>query len=71
MSKVKKTDGKTYTIAVQNIVKMLTIKAKKQGERLQNIWTPFGLEIAKQFQAYYDGGKNDDTTIVAGIITNV
>jgi hypothetical protein len=71
MSKVKKTDGSTYTQAAQNIVKMLTIQAKKLGERVENVWTPFGLEVAMKFQAYYSGGKNDDTTVVVAIVTNV
>lgn len=71
MSKVKSNDGNSYTQAAQNIVKMLTIQAKKLGERFENVWTPFGLEIALKFQAYYSGGKNDDTTVIAAIITNV
>lgn len=71
MGKTKKTDGNSYTKAARNIVKMLSIQAKKLGERLENIWTPFGMAIAMKFQAYYAGGKNDDTTVVVGIITNV
>lgn len=71
ISKTKPTDGSTYTQAARNIVKMLTINAKKLGEKFENVWTPFGLEVAMKFQAYYPGGKNDDTTVVVAIITNV
>lgn len=71
MSNVKSTDSNTYTLAARNIVKMLTLQAKKLGEHTENVWTPFGLEIAMQFHAYFPGGKNDDTTVVVGIIANV
>lgn len=71
MEKVQNTNSSTYTIAAMNIARKLTVLAKKLGERTQDVWTPFGYEIAMHMQMYYSGGKNDDTTVVAAIIANV
>lgn len=59
-----------YTQAARNIVKSLTVEAKKLGEAIQNVWTPFGFSVALNFGVPFYGGKNDDTTLIIGIVTD-
>lgn len=62
-------DKKNYLESAKEISKKLTLKAKKAGETLKGIWTPFSDEVWSFYELFYDQGKNDDTTIIVGIIS--
>lgn len=62
-------DKKNYLESAKEIAKKLTLKAKKAGETLKGIWTPFSDEVWSFYELFYDQGKNDDTTIIVGIIS--
>lgn len=67
---VDRVNKKGYSQVARNIVKILTAEAKKIGETIGNIWTPFSLDVAREFGVLYLSGKNDDTTVMVAIITD-
>lgn len=58
-----------YSRVARSIAKILSARAKMNGETEGHIKTPFSKEVEKQFQEPYFGGKNDDTTIMVTIIS--
>lgn len=59
-----------YTQVTRDIVKNLTVEAKKMGEKIEGVWTPFSYAVAMEYQAWFPAGKNDDTTLIVAIITD-
>ena len=59
-----------YTQVARDIVKNLTVEAKKMGEKMEGVWTPFSYAVAMEYGAWFPAGKNDDTTLIVAIITD-
>lgn len=68
--KIKKDKNFKISEAAQKIANLLTIEAKEIGESPLKILTPFAVAYRKAFGIKVGGGKNDDTTVVVGIISN-
>lgn len=70
MKILNNTVEKKYTEVARNIAKVLTVEAKQIGETDRNVITPFSSELTqlKSSSFIYEGGKNDDTTVVVAII---
>lgn len=64
----RKFNKRKYRESAQEIAKQLTVRAKQTGEKMSGTWTPFSDEVWDFHKIFYDQGKNDDTTIIVGIV---